>query len=126
MADQSITEAEDSEHEEELLEAELESAVIDVRDAPGHHTIILEGEVDIASAPRLHERLNNAFEEQARGITVDLRDISFIDSTGLGTLVSARQRALNSTVEFKLLLPEGKARFPFEITGLASIFDKKA
>ncbi len=96
--------------------------MIDLRDRPNRHVIILEGEIDLMTAPRLHERINHAFDQEVDEVLVDLRDISFIDSTGLGVLVNGRQRARSTGVRFTLMLPEGEARFPFEVTGLAAAF----
>jgi anti-sigma B factor antagonist len=91
--------------------------------SPLQRDVMVHGEVDIASAPRLHERLTAALRDERGAVVVDLRDVTFIDSTGLGVLVNARQRARATGVSFKLKLPEGQARFPFEVTGLVSIFE---
>jgi anti-anti-sigma regulatory factor len=42
---------------------------------------------------------------------------------GLGVLVSAKQRAKASGVSLKMRLPEGAARFPFQVTGLIDSFE---
>jgi len=89
----------------------------------GRHTILVEGDVEISTAPRLQADLRTALQSDAREVVVDLRDVTFIDSTGLGVLVNARQRARTDGKHLKLMLPEGEARFPFEVTGLASLFD---
>ena len=104
-------------------EPEEESVVIDLRTEEHRHIILVEGEIDIVNAPRLHERLTAAIESEEDDVSVDLSGVSFIDSTGLGVLVNARQRAKALGATLKLTLPTGQARFPFEVTGLASIFD---
>lgn len=96
---------------------------VDLRDDQGRYVIAVTGEIDIANAPKLHERLVRAFDVPSSEVIVDLSKVSFIDSTGLGVLVNARQRSRNNGSSLKLILPHGQARFPFEVTGLAELFD---
>jgi anti-anti-sigma factor len=51
------------------------------------------GEVDIDSAPRLEARLRRALDEGARDVVVNLRDVSFIDSSGITALLRAAENA---------------------------------
>jgi anti-anti-sigma factor len=114
---------------------ELEEGVVEIDMSAPPLTIVLtnepgdsrcltvHGELDMSTAPKLHTQLTQAFRDDATQVVIDLRDISFIDSTGLGVLVSARQRAKASGVPMKLRLPEGSARFPFQVTGLIDSFD---
>jgi anti-anti-sigma factor len=86
---------------------------IDLTEDPGDsRRLVVRGELDMATAPKLHGELTQAF-----------RDVSFIDSMGLGVLVSAKQRAKASGVSLKMRLPEGAARFPFQVTGLIDSFE---
>lgn len=109
-----------------VVEIDMSAAPLAIelsRDAGDSHRLTVRGELDISSAPHLQGKLAEAMRANAAQIVVDLRDISFIDSTGLGVLVSARQRAKTSGVPLKLRLPEGSARFPFQVTGLINSFD---
>ena len=54
--------------------------------------VVLEGEIDIYSAPQFKEVLLNGIEGGARRVIVDLSDVTFIDSTALGVLVSGAKR----------------------------------
>ena len=85
----------------------------------------VSGDIDIARAPELHQSLLAALGDPSGEVVVDLREVSFIDSTGLGVLVNARQRAKVANTKFQLILPEGQARFPFEVTGLVSVFERQ-
>lgn len=98
--------------------------MVDLRDDPAASVVAAKGEIDIAVAPRLYERLLQAIEgTDDYEVQVDLRQVTFIDSTGLGVLLNARQRASGQGKKLRLLLPEGRARFPFEVTGLAHVFE---
>jgi anti-sigma B factor antagonist len=50
------------------------------------------GEVDLATAPAVRERLNELADGGARHLVVDLARVSFLDSIGLGVLVAAYRR----------------------------------
>ena len=54
--------------------------------------ITLAGELDLASAPVLHELLLEAASGGADTITIDIKRLTYIDSAGLGVLVSAHKR----------------------------------
>ena len=97
--------------------------MIDLRNELGRTRLLVRGEIDIANAPKLHERLSKAIDATEE-VVVDLHAVTFIDSTALGVLVNGRQRASRAGTRLKLVLPEGRARFPFEVTGLAELFDR--
>src|SRR5207244_1401555 len=53
----------------------------------------LEGELDLVSAPCLARRLATAEERAPALLLIDLRDLTFMDSSGLRELFSAQRRA---------------------------------
>ena len=56
--------------------------------------VAFSGEVDLNSAPELHRRLREAEADAGTAtLVVDLRDVTLLDSTGIGELVRAQQRA---------------------------------
>lgn len=55
--------------------------------------LALTGELDISSAPVLEEALGRIEAGEPEVLLVDLRQLEFMDSTGLRTLVGANQRA---------------------------------
>jgi anti-sigma B factor antagonist len=57
-----------------------------------HAVLEVGGEVDVYTAPRLRERLNELIDGGARSIVVDLNRVEFLDSTGLGVLVGVHRR----------------------------------
>lgn len=52
---------------------------------------MVEGEVDMFSSPNLRDRLKPFFEKRVKGIIVDLSGVSFMDSSGIATLVEGLQ-----------------------------------
>lgn len=60
----------------------------------GSETVVrVVGEVDLATAPVLQKRLWGLLEDDIQEIVVDLAGVSFMDSTGLGTLARTHIRA---------------------------------
>src|ERR1035437_8826881 len=84
--------------------------------------VVLQGEIEIYSAPQFKEVLVNGIEDGAKRVIVDLTDVTFIDSTALGVLVSGakRVRPRNGTLDI-VCTDENIIRI-FEITGLDRIF----
>ena len=55
-------------------------------------TLKLRGELDLANADILQEAFDEALETRCRRIVLDLRQLTFIDSTGIAILISAIER----------------------------------
>ncbi len=66
---------------------------LDTEQTDGQTRVALRGELDISSAPVLEEALGRAEESAPAVLLIDLRELEFMDSTGLRTVVSADQRA---------------------------------
>jgi anti-sigma B factor antagonist len=69
----------------------------------GAHTVVgVTGELDVASSPALRDRLLAQINRGAPSLVVDLRGVTFIDSTGVGSLlrIHHRQGLVGGTVHF--------------------------
>jgi anti-sigma B factor antagonist len=80
--------------------------------------ISVGGELDLAVAGSLEKELEQALSSMATRIVVDLHDLEFIDSTGLGVLVSAHRRATDSGLEFGIVNPSSQVSRLLQLTGL--------
>lgn len=90
---------------------------ITARDLPGIHIVALHGELDVASAGGLVDAL---VEVAGSTLVVDLSDLAFMDSTGIGALVVARKRVLaDGQGQLVLSRPGGIVRRALEIVGLS-------
>ena len=81
------------------------------------------GEIDVATAPRLREQLIALVNDQRYRIVVGLEGVDFIDSTGLGVLISGLKRVRTHGGSFALVCTESRILKVFEITGLLAVFD---
>ena len=85
--------------------------------------LLLAGELDAYHAPRLRGLLESLLEARAVTVIVDLRQVTYIDSTGLGVLVATRKRADTQGGGLRLIVTSGGAvERTLTITGLLSVF----
>jgi anti-sigma B factor antagonist len=82
----------------------------------------LHGSLDLATAPSLRAALIEAANEGKHDIIVDLTELEFLDSTGLGALIGAHRRALENGGRVRLIVREGAIQRLLNITGLIRIF----
>jgi anti-anti-sigma factor len=96
--------------------ATRETFVVDVRWLAATALVQLRGELDIASI----ERLRAALDELGAppGLVLDMRGLSFIDSTGLHLLTELHERATRDGFELRLLAPPAPADRSIRVCGL--------
>ncbi len=81
----------------------------------------LKGEVDLYTSPQFKDALLQAIGEGTARVVVDLSQVRFIDSTGLGVVVGGIKAVTARGGTLDLVCPEGRIRRTFEITGLDRI-----
>jgi len=84
----------------------------------GYELLSVEGELDIATAPRMLSALNEAIAEMATPLVVDLTHVMFMDSTGLALLMNARRRVVRLGHGFAIICPTGPIARVFEIADM--------
>jgi anti-sigma B factor antagonist len=92
------------------------------------HVVSLRGELDAVTAPRLGSRLFGLADEGKRAVVVDLSEVTFMDSTGLGVLLNALRHFNVRHGQLVLVCPTERVLRPFQITGLTghlTIFDSR-
>jgi anti-sigma B factor antagonist len=81
------------------------------------------GEVDLASVPRLRDRLVRlTTEHPGRPAIVDLDGVTFVDSAGLGVLVGGQRRARAHGGELHLVISQPRLLDVFTSTHLDAVF----
>ncbi|HET6153257.1 MAG TPA: STAS domain-containing protein [Marmoricola sp.] len=92
----------------------------------GVRTLVVAGEFDIATTEEFREQGRACLEADVATIEVDLSDVTFIDSSGLGALVGLRKECAKADAALVLIdVPPSVTRL-FEVTGLTAIFDVRA
>ena len=85
----------------------------------------LSGELDLSQAATLKEEFVRALERLAQAgdtptrLIVDLQDLTFIDSSGIQVLVSAKRRCLQHGVELSLRIGDSQVRRTLKLAGVS-------
>jgi len=85
-----------------------------------HAVITVSGELDAATGRQLHAELVDLFSAGIDRVVLDLRRLTFVDSFGLGVIVSAKKRLSQEGNSLCLVADETQRnlRRILEITGL--------
>jgi anti-anti-sigma factor len=83
--------------------------------------ISVQGELDLATAPRLKWPLVDAIDAGRRRLIVDLAGVTFMDSTALGVLIGIR-RTLKLGGRLAIVCTNADVLKIFEISGLDAAF----
>jgi anti-sigma B factor antagonist len=81
------------------------------------------GEIDLATAPNLKAALDAATDASARYVLVDFKDVAFLDSTGIGVLLSAERKLRARDGKLIVVCNDPLIRRVFEIAGLTHVFN---
>jgi anti-sigma B factor antagonist len=76
----------------------------------------------VYTAPQLRERVIQLLADGAIHLIADLRDVDFLDSTGLGALVGSLRRVRTHDGSLLLVASSARIREIFTITGLINAF----
>lgn len=72
----------------------------------GTTRLLVAGEADVSCADRLRAELDAALAAQPTELVVDLSELSYIDSTGIGALVATAHRAADTGIAFSVANPQ--------------------
>lgn len=101
----------------------MESSILSALADDGTAVVTVQGEIDFSNAGELAERLCGAVTEWSPEVVcVDLRDATFIDSTGLGALIEGYRAAVARQRRFIVVNPTPAFRRVLTVTGLDDFF----
>ena len=90
--------------------------------SPTTTRVAVVGEVDLATALVLRDRLLNVLHEQTRAVLdVDLAGVTFLDCIGISALVAARNAAVQTGRQMRVTHPQPIVRRVLEMTGLLDV-----
>ena len=81
--------------------------------------VVVSGELDLASGPALEDELARVGSSGVELVVLDLRELEFMDSTGLSILVKANQRAVDAGRRFGLVRGSPQVQRLLDLTGVA-------
>jgi anti-sigma B factor antagonist len=98
----------------------IDTAVID-----NEIVITVEGDVDLYSSPELRDAVLRAVPVSTDGVGVNLGDVSYMDSSGVATLVEGLRSANEHGKTFVLLTPSPAVMKVLELARLDKVFEVK-
>jgi anti-anti-sigma factor len=78
--------------------------------------VSVAGELDIGSAPKVEDELKRVEGQRPDMILIDLRELEFMDSTGLRAILSADARARDQGIRLVVVQGSDNIRRVFEVT----------
>lgn len=84
--------------------------------------IVVEGEIDLQTAPRLHQELLDQVNAGHRHLVVDLQAVDFLDSTALSVLIAAAKRVRPDGGSVQIVATNPAVLKIFRVTGLVKVF----
>ena len=107
-------------------QVEGESTHVDLtlttREADGKTIVAVGGEIDVYTAPKLRDKITELVGQGSYHLVVDMQQVEFLDSTGLGVLVGGLKKVRAHDGSLQLVCNQDRLLKIFRITGLAKVF----
>jgi len=100
--------------------------IAQVKEFKGVPIIELSGEMDVHTSARLRDVVLAVLEKHASRIVINLDNVEYVDSTGLGTMVGVLKRMTEQNCKLCIVSSNPLINKVFDITGLTKIFTIKS
>ena len=81
----------------------------------------LNGELDLSTANKLKDNLYKSVEEKLSDVVIDMTNLEYIDSTGIGVLVGLMKKLRTQGKDIKISNAKDNVKRIFKITGIDQI-----
>jgi|SRR5450756_538948 anti-sigma B factor antagonist len=99
------------------------SLEVQTRQAENGVTVVAPtGRLDVAGAPTLKDAISETVKNGHPKVVIDLEGVSFVDSTGLGSVIAALKQIRSSAGDLRLAAPNQQVRVVLELTTLDRVF----
>lgn len=95
---------------------------LETRELDDRWVITVGGEIDVYTAPKLRDKLSELVTSGRHAIVVDMQNVDFLDSTGLGVLVGGLKKVREQNGSLEIVCSQERLLKIFRITGLAKVF----
>jgi len=98
---------------------------VNVRDHDGQRPcsiVDLNGEIDVYTSPKVKEAIMGLIDAGHYELVINLENVRYIDSTGLGVLIGGLKRVREHSGAVNLVCTNPQIKKIFDITGLVKIF----
>lgn len=99
----------------EIITREVESVGVVILD--------IKGEIDLYNAPEIKDTIKNQIDSGKKKIIINLKEVSYIDSSGIGALISSLSNLKKVGGGLKILHVYDSVKKVFELTKLTSFFE---
>lgn len=93
----------------------------EVKDGADHWVVVLSGEIDLSTSPQARKAILDTLSSR-RPVLVDLSGVTYIDSSGIASLVEGYQSARSEGVKFCLVDVSDAALGVLELARLNKVF----
>lgn len=96
---------------------------INTRDVEGVKILDITGEIDLYNAPEIKDSIQSEMENNNKKIIINLENVSYIDSSGIGALISSLSNLKKVGGGLKIINVYDSVKKVFELTKLTSFFE---
>lgn len=86
------------------------------------HELILSGRFTFSDFPAFRRLVSDVLEQPVNGYVIDLENVEFIDSAGLGMLLLARDEAVRKGRPVSLRRPQGQVQRVLAVARFGTLF----
>ena len=83
--------------------------------------LVVHGDVDVATAHLLSKAVTDALDRGRRDVTIDMRSVTFMDSTGLSAILTGREGAVAAGGSLRLTDASSAVRLVLDATSLTAV-----
>jgi len=94
---------------------------VSIDQVDGHSNVRVTGEVDLATATELRQRLNAVIAAGTGDVDLDLSDVTFLDSSGVSVLLAARHALHDTRHQLTVRNPSKPVLRVLELSGVLDI-----
>ena len=93
------------------------------QESDGKNIVRISGDIDAYHSPKLKEKMEELIKSDSKILILEFSEVPYIDSAGLGTLVSVLRETRNYQKELKIVGLRKNIKRIFEMTRLDNIFE---
>ena len=97
--------------------------LLSVNEDKDHTVLTAAGEIDLSTSGELDSAVVAALAHGTVHLTLDLSEVTFLDSSGLGVIVKALKRAKEAGTTFDVVAGNDRVLKVFKLTGLDAVID---
>jgi anti-sigma B factor antagonist len=86
--------------------------------------VVLEGEIDLATAPQLRSFLDEKISAGITEVVIDAQEVSFVDSTGIAVFAFAKAELEARGGRLRVIHPSSSLRKVLDLTGFSGLIDE--